>query len=178
MLNHFREAQNDLSSLPTAGGMYHQQPPHQANSVSTIADLVAQRILDSMPTEEPPEAEAPPPPQANDVQTHEADLQSREMALQAQMQEMLLLMRNSSTSNNRNRNTRNGAGRGCNDRFPQGGRGRQANRPAGPRKYCWSHGACAHNGNECNGPLDGHQIAATFANMMNGSTAGCFWLPT
>jgi hypothetical protein len=89
MLNHLREAQNDLSSLPTAGDMYHQQP-HQANSVSTIADLVVQRLLDSMPTEKPPEEDAPPPPQANAVQTREADLQSRETAPQAQMQEMLL----------------------------------------------------------------------------------------
>jgi hypothetical protein len=148
MLTHFRDAQNDLSSLPTAGDMYHQ-PPHQANSVSTIADLVAQRLLDSMPTEEPPEEDAPPPPQANAVQTCEADLQSRETALQAQMQEMLLLMRNSSTSNNRHRNPRHGAGRGRNDRFSQGGRGRPAPRIAGPRKYCWSHGACAHNSSEC-----------------------------
>ena len=177
MLTHFRDAQNDLSSLPTAGDMYHQ-PQNQANLVSTIADLVAQRLLDSMPTDEPPEEDSPPPPQANAVQTREADLQSRETALQAQMQEMLALMRNSSTSGNRHHNPRHGGGRGRNDRFSQGGRGRAAPRIAGPRKYCWSHGACAHNSSECNGPSEGHQIAATFAAMMNGSTAGCFWLNT
>jgi hypothetical protein len=41
MLAHFRDAQADLSSLPTAADAYHQQPPHQANSVAAMAELVA-----------------------------------------------------------------------------------------------------------------------------------------
>jgi hypothetical protein len=45
MTQHFRDAQTDLSSLPTAGDVFHQQPSHQAN-VATMADLVAQRLLD------------------------------------------------------------------------------------------------------------------------------------
>jgi hypothetical protein len=45
MITHFREAQQDLSSLRTAGDMFHQ-----ANTMSTMADLVAQRLLDTMPT--------------------------------------------------------------------------------------------------------------------------------
>ena len=88
MIEHFRDGQADLSALPTAADVYHQQPTHQANSVATIADMVAQRLLDAMPSEEP--ATAPVAPtvateSANAVSQCESDLQSRESALQAQM---------------------------------------------------------------------------------------------
>ena len=46
------------------------------------------------------------------------------------------------------------------------------------RKYCWSHGACAHTGSECNHPKEGHKKEATFENRMAGSTKDCFWLPS
>ena len=46
MIAHFREAQNDLSSLPVASDLYQQA--HQANHVEMIADLVAQRLLDTV----------------------------------------------------------------------------------------------------------------------------------
>lgn len=45
-----------------------------------------------------------------------------------------------------------------------------------PRKYCWTHGACAHSSTDCNTPAQGHKKEATFNQMMNGSTNGCFWL--
>ena len=51
-------------------------------------------------------------------------------------------------------------------------------REKGPRKYCWSHGACAHSSAECNKPKDGHKKEATFSNMMDGSTYKCFWIKT
>ena len=44
------------------------------------------------------------------------------------------------------------------------------------RKYCWTHGACAHTGHECNHPKEGHKKDATFTNRMDGSTKDCFWL--
>ena len=46
----------------------------------------------------------------------------------------------------------------------------------GPRKYCWTHGACAHTSAECNKPKEGHKKDATFADMKGGSTNRCFWL--
>jgi hypothetical protein len=71
MMEHLCDAQIDLSSLPTAGDMYHQQPPHQTN-ITTMAELVAQRLLDdqhilpatyapSNPTSEQQIASTPPP---------------------------------------------------------------------------------------------------------------------
>jgi hypothetical protein len=179
MLVHFREAQSDLSSLPTAGDLYHQQPPHQANSVADIADLVAERLLESMPPAAAPSVVEQP--QANSLQTREAELQARETAMHAQMQEMMVLMRTSSNngSNNGGGGGRGrGRGRGHNNDGNQGrGRGRSATR-TNTRQYCWSHGACAHLGSACNTPSDGHRAEATFANMMNGSKTGCYWLNT
>ena len=46
----------------------------------------------------------------------------------------------------------------------------------GPRKYCWTHGACAHTSDECNKPNEGHKKDATFTDMKGGSTNRCFWL--
>ena len=46
------------------------------------------------------------------------------------------------------------------------------------RKYCWTHGACAHTGAECNNPTTGHKKEASFQDMMGGSTKDCFWLPS
>jgi hypothetical protein len=118
MMTHLRDAQTDLSSLPSAGDIYHQQQPaHQAN-VSTMADLVAQRLLDDYHAANPiPEPiPAPPPPLpldqptdvANSLQRRETDLQSRETAMMAQMQEMMMnLMRNNGNNGNHNGNNGN-----------------------------------------------------------------------
>jgi hypothetical protein len=91
MMQHLRYAQTDLSSLPAAGDIYHQQPPHQAN-VATMADLVAQRLLDDQSilqnayNNTPPLVDHPPMPPppadlltnvANSLQRQEADLQTR-----------------------------------------------------------------------------------------------------
>ena len=53
---------------------------------------------------------------------------------------------------------------------------KKARKEKSERKYCWTHGACAHNGTECNNPKEGHKKDATFANRMDGSTKDCFWL--
>ena len=40
-------------------------------------------------------------------------------------------------------------------------------------KYCWTHGASNHNGEECHYPDKNHKKEATFADKMGGSTAFC-----
>ena len=99
---HLRDAQTDLSSLPTAGDFCHQQPPHQAN-IANIADLVVQRLLDDQGAELPPPVEQPPPLDAevaNSLQRRETDLQSREAAMLTQMQDgMASMMRNNGNNN-------------------------------------------------------------------------------
>jgi hypothetical protein len=176
MLEHFRDAQADLSSLPTAGDIYHLQPAHQANAVDSMADLVAQRLLDSMP----PLAESTPaaPDLANSLQRRESDLQTREAAMLTQMQELMTLMRASNT-NTPQRNGRHSTNRGQRGRQHDRGRGRSAsNRSSNTRMYCWTHGACAHTGADCNTPSTGHQTSATFDNMLGGSATGCYWIRT
>ena len=39
--------------------------------------------------------------------------------------------------------------------------------------YCWSHGACAHDGSACKNKKPGHKDVATFDNKMGGSIAYC-----
>ena len=56
------------------------------------------------------------------------------------------------------------------------GTGKQPSKYRGRRntsKYCWSHGACAHEGSECKYPKPGHKKEATFANKMGGSLDYC-----
>ena len=69
-------------------------------------------------------------------------------------------------------------GRGRSNRYGRDGRngrggrgGRGASRRE--RKYCWTHGLCAHNRKECNSPAQGHQQQATLENRMGGNTNGC-----
>ena len=40
-------------------------------------------------------------------------------------------------------------------------------------QYCWSHGACAHNGYQCQRPKPGHVPWATFENKCHGCNDFC-----
>jgi hypothetical protein len=178
MREHFREAQSDLSSLPTAGDMFQAQH-HQANTVATMADLVAQRLLDSLPADDPAVSPASTPPvPITDVanaafQQRETSLAARETALLAQMTEMMSLMRAGGTPSapTNHRNSRNNRGRG--NARNTGGRGGRA---ATTRQYCWTHGYCAHASDQCDNKAPGHQNTATATNMQGGSTHKCFWV--
>ena len=65
---------------------------------------------------------------------------------------------------------RGNGGRGRGGRgFPKG----RGTRKRNTKFYCWTHGACAHTSKFCNYPAEGHQIEATFANKMGGSTRFC-----
>jgi hypothetical protein len=165
MITHFRDAQQDLAFLPTAGDMYQQ-----ANTMSTMADLVAQRLLDTVQVTQ----EAEPPVETINA-AFTTELAARDAALLAQLQEMMTRMSTGTANTNaQTRNQRSNRGRAA-----TGGRGRTneaANKK--PRLYCWSHGACAHGSAECNTPLTGHVTTATFHNMQGGSTKNLQYVPT
>ena len=36
-------------------------------------------------------------------------------------------------------------------------------------KYCWTHGACSHVGQDCKYKADGHEDTATFNDLNGGS---------
>ena len=113
LTQHMREAQADLSSLPTAADVYQQQPAHNAN-LATIADLVLQRLYEEQ-AEAPPVEPAPIADTstaahtevANSLQRRETDLQTREAAMRAQMQDMMTSMMRNQNNNNNNNNNRN-----------------------------------------------------------------------
>jgi hypothetical protein len=191
MISHFREAQLDLSSLPVASDFYHQTTAHQANHVDMIADLVAQRLLDTVtPLLEPAPptpiamaaTPAPPPPHVAAATTASPDLAS----IQQQLQQLVAIMAATTTPSTappaprptnppaRNNGRGRGYGRGG---YGRGREGRGQTAPS-PRMYCWTHGACAHGSTECNNKAPGHQTTATFTNMQGGSTHQCFWLPS
>jgi hypothetical protein len=175
MITHFREAQEDLSSLPTAGDMFHQ-----ANSMNTMADLVAQRLLEAMPAP-PPEPVVPSDTINTVITQREISLAAREAALLTQMQEMMTVLRTGTvnTHTQQRRSTRGGRGNGGGrNNSTQSNNNNGGRRLAGPRQYCWSHGACAHSSAECNSPQEGHQPTATFQNMLGGSTNNLQWVPT
>jgi hypothetical protein len=197
MMQHLRDAQTDLSYLPpSAGDIYNQQPVHQAN-VTTMADLVAQRLFDEY--NQPPPSVVPPIPTpptpdhhievTNSLQRRETDLQSREAAsMMSQMQDMMLtLMHTNGKNQPTNTNHSPCSGSGHDNRSNRSGRNTTGQGSGGHSNGCgnnrsqahlygWSHGACAHTGTNCNTPANGHQLLATFANMMNRSTNGCHWL--
>jgi len=41
------------------------------------------------------------------------------------------------------------------------------------KRYCWSHGCCAHHGRNCNAKKSGHKDEATFKTRMGGSNTNC-----
>jgi hypothetical protein len=145
----------------------------QANTMSTMADLVAQRLLDTMPTTQ--EADDPVETVNTAISQREIALAARDAALLAQIQELTTLMRTGTVNTiAQPRNQRSNRGRAA-----TGGRGRPnetANKK--PRLYCWSHGACAHSSAECNTKLSGHDTTATFHNMQGGSTKNLHYVPT
>ena len=205
MMLHLREAQSDLSTIPTSGDIFHQQAPFQANQVQQMAELVHQRMVDeqiamhaafNMQHQAPPgippapaynmqhqvpHGYSPPPAHsdaialemANSLQRREED-RAANAAVMTQMQTMMAtMMAGHQNRYNRNRNpARSSAGRTGRGNTNTARTGQLSN-----RKYCHSHGSCAHASNECNTPAPGHQTAATFANMMGGSTTRCYWIP-
>ena len=66
-----------------------------------------------------------------------------------------------------------GRGRGCG----RDGCGRGWGRTQGDGgSYCHTHGNCNHLGENCNTPRENHNPAATFNNILGGSSGRCFWI--
>jgi len=157
---------------------------HQANTVTTMAEIVAlQRLIDSMPADDDPPA--PPAVPITDVanaafQQRETSLATREAALLAQMTEMMTLLRTAgpANTNQQSNNSRNNRGRGAGRTNNRNGGGRGQGTAPSVRAYCWTHGWCAHASDKCDNQAPGHQITATSTNMQGGSTNKCFWITT
>jgi hypothetical protein len=179
MLQHFRNTQSNLSYLPTALNAFYQRPFHQANAVAEMADLVAQRLYETIPPHDtPPPAAVPPTDTANAAfQQSNLNLAAHEAALLSQMTKMMSMMHTgaaASSSISHQRDTCQSSGRSGRSNACSGCRGSCCATPT-PCSYCWSHGACAHSSSQCNTQLPGHQSSATFTNMQGSSTNNCYW---
>jgi hypothetical protein len=108
---------------------------------------------------------------ANNLQKHSADYQAQENQMMTQLQEVISLLKqanstqNTATSDNKNNECKPSKNKRNNNKSSHQ-----------PHKYCLTHGACAHASPACNHKADNHHDEATFANMLGGSSAGCYWL--
>lgn len=155
---HFRQAQQDLRDL---GGLQMQQTQiFQANLVNEVIEGV-QALLDShhVPPAEHQE-QAPPDPAANAIIPPANPVIDQNLMQNFQMFMQLQNLMNPPRG-----------GRGGRGNRGRGGRGGRGDRPRIVHSYCWTHGACSHNGHQCRNPAVGHQKTATFENKMNGSIA-------
>ena len=169
---HFTEAQSELKlsnpdlSLDTPSTLGYTDP--RINVVeSFLQDLnsappayASPDPTAYLPSPVPPAATLPPPiHQANVAPTDPTQVRMLELLSKL---EAKIDNRNSTSTHVTSNNNNNG------NRKPKKARNIQ--------KYCWTHGACSHHGNECNKPADGHKKEATFITMMGGSTKNCFWI--
>ena len=149
----FRQAQTELRE--TGDLEVNQTEFHSANLIEEIVNGV-QRALEPA-TEEAAYAEQQAMQHMANATTQQQvlpDLMNQMMTMMKQMQDMQTQM-----LTNNNRTTGNNS---------KGNRRRR-----NKSKYCWSHGACAHDSKSCQAKKEGHQDDATFNNKMNGSTAYC-----
>ena len=177
---HFTTAHTEL--IKVRGKSMRGTAFHQANAtvaaLSTEMNNIRNDLVDSINSlaihvqdTSPPSDDTNEPP----IDDHQANAAaSNQTALIAAIQDLQTQIRDLSTNANRNSG---GAGRGRGrGRGGYQGRGYNPNHRRGrtiTSKYCWTHGACAHDSTSCNTPAEGHKNEATFDNKMGGSTAYC-----
>ena len=155
----FRQAQTELRE--TGDLQINDTPFHSENLVEEVVRGV-QRALEPAAEEAAMAEQQAMQHMANATTQNQMvpDLMTQMMQMMQQMQQMQAQIaqasvttpasnRNNSSNNNNNRRRKNTS------------------------KYCWSHGACAHDSASCQAKKQGHQDNATFDNKMNGSTAYC-----
>ena len=153
--SHFSDAQHELCKIQ--GSKLHDTQFHQANQVSELqADF--SKLKDELITSVNTLSAAQRQEQASDHESMNAttDINAAILTLLQQMQTQMM-----------NQNSQGGGGGGATNDSP-----RRCTRRT-TSKYCWSHGACAHESKDCKSPRRGHKRNATFENKMNGSTEFC-----
>lgn len=142
--------------------------------VEGVSTIVLGRVQEEEKTEEEEEIQQ----QSNNVVGIQDPTLAAVLAQLKQQQNMFQQMI-AGNSNNFQTGRDRGRGRSRGGR----GRGRQNYAPGGHvtgggyirnhHYYCWTHGACGHDGTRCRHPSVGHQENATFQNRMNGNPAYC-----
>jgi hypothetical protein len=165
---HFRNAQKAIrNSTPTVD----QLGFHNANLVQQIVTGLRENSV----TEERNVANVTAGTTDTDTLSSYANATQQDNTILQKMQEMQATLLSLQTQGPPNRRNPGGRGSGRNGGRTTG-RGRGDARPS--PKYCWTHGACAHTGSDCNAPAENHKTNATFQDMLDGSTKKCYWLDT
>ena len=182
---HFNTAWRELKRIRgpsmrnTAFHQAHQVASDLTDNFNQMRDDIVQSmhaltlhhrdIERSLEHEPPPDATPAPTPAPSMNSTNDTNAQL--LRVLQQMQEQL------TTLSNPNNGRTNGRTR--NDNSQRSMNRDQRNQPRTPRsrsnisKYCWTHGACAHDSRDCNNKAPGHKDDATFANKLGGSTLYC-----
>ena len=165
---HFEREHRALKEI--RGATMQSTAYHQANY---LAEQVLQEVrsvqttvmdqLAHLPIEPEKENETP-------VYEHQANAAKSEESVQLEMLKLIkdlqLEVRNMKSNSNYN----NGNKKEHNNNNNNGSNRRKRKR--NNTKYCWTHGACAHDSKDCNPTTkaNGHKDDATLANKMGGST--------
>ena len=156
---HFADAQRELRQ--NRGARLRDTTQHQANQVADLrADFF--RFCDEVVASVNALAEVQQQSSQEDTEyQQEAPKETANATTDVNAALLLLLqqMRNDMVAAKPGNGKRN-------DR--SGGQGRR-----NTSKYCWSHGACAHESKDCRSPKPGHQKEATFENKMGGEEKFC-----
>ena len=185
-INHFRTAHQELrdtdATIDELG--YHsanaivEQIVDRLQSEETEETGISQEEYQPIVSQPPPmPTPAPLPPLAQANAVVEPNM-TRMDQMMTNMTNMFETMQHNNAPYGRGYGRGRGRGRPYQNNRGRGrGRGR-----APPRQrtsggsYCSTHGNCAHTGDVCETPGPNHNPEATFANMMGGSTHGCYWL--
>ena len=166
---HFRQAQQDLNNIQ---GPTIQASDFNANLVQSVVEGVQQALLpedDQMPEilEQVVNSVAKTSSTNEQLLNHVDKLQEMVTNLQAQINQTQPFQPiYQSPYQPFGRGFGGGRGRGR-------GRGGYYSNPRRHDRYCWTHGACAHDSATCNHKKSGHKNDATFTNKMGGSTVNC-----
>jgi hypothetical protein len=152
---HFRNAHKELRATRSATMSSQYQ---QANLVQQVVEGVQKAILPQNGEDQATEDFF--------CQVANATMQNQELLpkILQQMQQMQTLMQSMQTQMNHTNTNNNNNNNNSNTRLC-----------CTPNHscYCWTHGACAHEGRHCNRKADGHKDEATFADKKGGSTRHC-----
>ena len=161
----FRTAHTELRSVSNFTLEEAQRHQERANLVAEVVQGIQNALPATVFDQSPPPQSETPSQAATQEPTQEQALYTGQVVPNAfaqqlqQMQQMQTLL-TQLMAQSLNANT--------DGRTPNPGN--RSRRQRTTNRYCWTHGACGHTGDECRARADGHQVTATFRNRMGGST--------
>ena len=133
--------------------------------VNNVRESVLSTIAQAVPEQQYNEVPSPPTQMIN--QTTNQDQVSYDMI------SVIKELQNEIKDLKRSRQNNHQQGQSSRKNNHQQGQYRGYTTRVNKSKYCYTHGACAHDGKFCKKKRQGHKDSATFENKIGGSTAYC-----